>query len=102
MGRPEDFRHVSQNGFGHTLRIFGNLSIPEANDSPAQPFEKCRALSVVRRIDMLAPVELDGQFRRSAGQLENVVSDDQLPGKARTAAGNQVPDCALSVRCAIA
>ena len=82
MGRPKDVRDVSQNGFDHALRIFSHFDIPEPNDPPAQLLEKCCALSVIRRIDMLATVKFDRQFRLSARQIEDIVSHDQLPREA--------------------
>lgn len=102
MGWPKDVANRRKDRLCDTARIFGHFSIPEPNDPPAELFEKQGTFSIIRRIDMLAAVKLDGQFRLSAGQIENVVSDNQLTRKARTVAVDQTPDCSFSVRCVVA
>lgn len=51
---------------------------------------------------MVAPVEFDSQLRVSAGHIEDVVSDNQLPRKSGAMISDQPPDRALSVGCVVA
>jgi hypothetical protein len=62
-----------------TFRVGQNVAVPETDDAPAKALQHgCALRIIVDLIVMLAAVEFDYQFRRSAGEIDNIVFHHQL------------------------
>lgn len=82
MGAAEALGGVRQHKFRRALGIAHNFGVPKPNYAPAEIFQiGGTACIIALLIQMLASVEFDRQLGFAAGQIEDVVSNHQLPGK---------------------
>jgi hypothetical protein len=103
VGAAEALGGSTQDVLDRTLRIGQHIAIPQSYDRPARFFEIGGTPSVLGHMfGMLAPVELDREFRRTAGKIDDVRPDRQLTREARAVAGDALPDQALGIGWAIA
>ena len=73
---------VRQDELCRPVRILFDIIVPEAKHRPALRFEKDGASIIISRgFGMLASVHLDRQLRLTAGQVDDEVVDNQLPGE---------------------
>lgn len=103
MGTFDARCHFGENGLGDALRIVSDVAVPEPNHSPAELLQKRGpGLILVGGCEMLAAVELDRKLRFAAGEVEDVISDNQLPREARPMVPDKVPDLTLLRGCPVA
>ena len=70
MGSPEAKRSSGHNRFGHPVRIFPNVAIPEPKDTPAERLKKIGAALIISgRLQMLASIKLDCQLGCAASEV---------------------------------
>ncbi len=101
MGSAEALGGFFYYAFRNAFRIQCNLIVPETDDAPAFGFQKRRSCAVIRYLlKMLAAIELDRQFRLPTGEIDNVTTNYQLPGKGRSIARQGLPEFAFG-RCGV-
>ena len=96
MGWPETGSDFEEDGLGDTVGIVLHLVVPEAEDFPAQTFEKAGSRLVsLDPFEMLAAVELDSQPRLAAGKIEDKIADPELAGETWAVAREPRPEQAF-------
>jgi hypothetical protein len=81
VGAAEALGGSGEDCLASTLRIFLNVAVPDAQHGPAfrsQPFVAC---SIARGLGMLTAVDLNHKFRLSAGKIDDVWPDRELPSE---------------------
>jgi len=93
VGAVEALGGLQQNVLGSAVWIAEHVRIPQANDTPTVFSEIRRPSLIMRRtIDVLAPVELDGQPGAAAREIDDKRCNNKLPGEGRTIPRNAMPD----------
>lgn len=93
MGAAEALGGLQQNVLGSSIGIAEYVGIPQANDTPTVFGEIRRPPLIIRRaIDVLAPVELDGQPGAATRQIYDERCNDELPGKGRPVPRDPMPN----------
>ena len=92
MGDAEPHPDCGKNQFRDALRIGKNVVVPMADNLPALSLESRGAGSVIRDLGSVLPtIEFDSQPRLAAGEVEDVRSDDELSGPARSCGRKEAP-----------
>ena len=84
----------------HTVGILQDVVVPEPDHAVAMRFDHPRSRFVGRTVSMLPAIEFNREPRQTAGELDHVVPNRQLPRKFHAAqlAGAQVrPQAAFGV-----
>lgn len=98
MGTAEALGGLPEDMFDRPFRIAQHVRIPQPNDPPTLCLKPCGALRVIiRLLGMLTTIQFYGQLRRSAGKIEDIGSDHQLPGKTRAIDRQQTPRRAFRI-----
>ena len=85
MGSPEAEIGGRHDRLHNPVRIGTHIAVPETQHAPAQPFEKRRASRVIGGgVQMLAAIEFHRDPGGSAGEINDIAANGQLPRKART------------------
>ena len=58
-----------------------HITVPEAQDTIAKPFDLTRAHRVIRTSLMLTTIDFDYQFRATADKVHDKRADRRLPSK---------------------
>ena len=103
MGAWERGSDLANDRLGDTFRIFRDLAVPEADDSPAEGLEEGGALEILGNlVEMLGSVDLNRQLDLAAGEIEYVASDDELAREAAPMMADERPDLSLVAGGAVA
>lgn len=87
MGAAEALGDAVQHKLCCAFRVGNNLRIPETHDPPANAFQMFGSRGIIALlIEMLAAVEFDREFGLAAGEVDDVVSCDELPCECRSVA----------------
>ncbi len=93
MGTAEALGGFFQNQPCDAFRIREHIIVPHTQNAPAFRFEKCRSAVVIALpFKMLAAVELDSEPRFAACQIDNIISDDELPREGRSITRKKPPN----------
>ena len=85
MGPAEALGGLIQDHRQHAVEILKNLPIPKTQHGPARIFKKHRPLRIIsQRGLMLRAVKLQCQFRGPTRHVQNIGTNNQLPGKPRS------------------
>ena len=96
MGSPEAEIDDRYDRLRNAVRIGSRIAVPETQHAPAQPCEKRRPSSVIGSGgQMLAAVEFHGGLGSSAGEINDIAPNGQLPRKPRTRVTEPCPNQAL-------
>ena len=69
-------REGSHNRLRNTVSIFTQFAVPEAHHAPTERFQEVRSPLVIRgSLKVLASIDLNCQFSRSTGEVEDVRPD---------------------------
>ena len=75
MGTAEALGGFQQDRFRDAVGIFANLAVPEPDDGPAFGLQELRAPGIPIGIQVLAPIQFDGQACLAAGQVSKIGPD---------------------------
>ena len=102
MGWPPKTDNACQDRLGYAVWIAGNVRVPEPDHRPAEIFQPPGPRRITKRVDMLAPVEFDGQPHLPTRQIDDEPLHDQLSREPRAEICDLVPDRDLRIRRMIA
>ena len=89
-------RNRCEDHLSDTIDIVDHVTVPEPHHDPPTGFEIfCASLILVDLRRMMATVQLDREPRGTASDIDDDISDHQLPGKARSIGAKCVPKQAL-------
>ena len=97
MGWPLKTDSACQDRLGYAVWIAGNVRVPEPDYRPAEIFQPPGPRRITKRVDMLAPVELDGQPHLPTRQIDDEPFHHQLPREPRAEMRDLVPDRDLRI-----
>ena len=102
MGSAEALGGLREDSFHNAVEIIENLAIPEADYPPALRFQKCGVVLIVNYgIEMLRSIELNRELRAPARKVQNIGTNDKLPGKTRAISRDTLPHHSLRVGLAV-
>ena len=100
MGRTEPLRVTLKNKLGGPAGIADNFVVPQPNNHPTLILQEGRPPTVVISglLRVLSTVEFDCQSGFTAGEIDDVWADNQLPREPRSILSQTQPEQALRFR----
>ena len=97
MGGSEASADLCKDRVRNPIRTVQDLRVPKPNDLPAEALQKRSSLQVGFGFQMLTAVDLHGELRLPARQIEDVRPDHMLSREARTVRAQNVPQSPFGV-----
>ena len=99
MGRSKACTNLIENHLSDAFDILNHIRVPEAQNLPSQRFEMAGALLVSRAVDVLTSIQLDGEFRLPASEINDISAYHVLTCEPRPVGAEDPPQHALRVGC---